>query len=478
MNELLTKSATELAESIRKKDVSPLEVVDVHIKRIEEVNDKINAVVVKTFDQARELAKNATEKLAHSAPEDLPPFFGVPCTIKDTYAVKGLPWAGGVVRRRNVIADFDATVVKRIKDAGAIILGKTNIPEAAMWCETYNKVYGRTKNPHDTSRTTGGSSGGEGAIIAAGASPFGPGSDIGGSIRYPAFFNGVIGHKPSSNIVPQTGHWPPAPGETAQYMVCGPLARRVKDCIELLKIFAGPDGIDPNTIDRPLEDPYSVKLKDVKVYYFYDNGLSHAHEDVRLAVRKAVDALEDLGLNVEPWTPPGINRGLEIWFASLGLGGGETFMDLVGGGDKINLWKEWGKMIFGKSDHTFPILGMMTIEALSSGSKEKLRPLYEKGKQLQKIVEEKLGANSVLICQPYNRAAPKHSGPWLSFLAISYSATFNILGLPATVVPIYWNEKGLPVGVQVLGSRFSDHLTLAVGRALEEAYGGWRPASI
>lgn len=477
MEELLTLSVIELARRIRDKKVSPVEVVDAHIRRIEQVNPKINAVVVPCFDSARAEAKKAEEKLT-SRTDNLPPLFGVPCTIKDCYAVKGLPWAAGVLRRRNLIAEEDATVVKRIRGAGGIVMGKTNVPEAAMWCETYNKVYGRSKNPHDTRRTTGGSSGGEGAIIAAAGSPFGPGSDIGGSIRYPSFFNGVVGHKPTGSIVPATGHWPPAPGETAKYMVCGPMGRRIDDLIMLLKLFVGPDGKDPNTVNRPLGDPKSVNPKETRAYYFLDNGLSHADHDVRLAVRKAADALQDRGVKVEPWTPPGINRGLEIWFASLGLGGAETFDSLVSGGGSINLLKEFPKLFIGRSGHTFPILSTILLERLSGSTEKQLKALYNKGKELQRVIEQKLGPDGVLICPPYNRAAPRHSGPWLSFTAISYSCIFNILGFPATCVPIFWNDKGLPVGVQVLGSRFSDHVTLAMGKILEEAYGGWKPAAI
>lgn len=477
MEELLTLSVIELSRRIRAKEVSPVEVVDAHIRRIEQVNPMINAVVVPTFDSARDLAKKAEQRLASRA-DGLPPLLGVPCTIKDCYAVEGLPWAVGVVSRKNTIAKEDATVVKRIKDAGAIIMGKTNVPEAAMWCETYNNVYGRSKNPHDTRRTTGGSSGGEGAIIAAAGSPFGPGSDIGGSIRYPSFFNGVVGHKPTGGIVPQTGHWPAAPGETAKYMVCGPMGRRVDDLVMLLKLLAGPDGKDPNALDKPLGDPQKVNPKTVRAYYFVDNGLSHADHDVRLAVRKAADALEDRGVKVEPWTPPGINRGLEIWFASLGLGGAETFESLVTGGGHVSLLKEFPKLLVGRSDFTFPILGTILLEKMSGSTMEQLKTLYNKGKELQRVIEEKLGSDGVLICPPYNRAAPRHSGPWLSFTGISYSCIFNILEFPATCVPIFWNDKGLPVGVQVVGSRFSDHITLAMGKVLEEAYGGWKPAAI
>ena len=224
MDELLKMSVVEMSKRIRGGELSPVELLDAHIKRIQDVNPYLNAVVETRFDLARGEAKSAAEKLAQSR-ENLPPLFGIPCTIKDTFAVKDMKWAVGVWARKDLVADWDAITVKRLKDAGAIIMGKTNVPEAAMWCETYNHVYGRTKNPYDLRRGAGGSSGGEGAIVAASGSPFGLGADVGGSIRYPSAFNGVAGHKPSGRLVPGTGHWPPAHGPLAAYNSFGPICR-------------------------------------------------------------------------------------------------------------------------------------------------------------------------------------------------------------------------------------------------------------
>ena len=267
MDELLRMSVVEMARMIRKGRLSPVDVLKAHIRRIEEVNPLINAVIATRFDEAEKEAREARERLAKKR-EALPPLFGVPCTIKDAYAVKGLPFAGGVWARRNLISDSDATVVERIKQSGAIIMGKTNVPEASMWMETYNHVYGRTKNPYDLKRGPGGSSGGEGAIVAAGGSPFGIGADVGGSIRYPSAFNGVAGHKPTGTLVPSTGHWPPAEGPIARYCTYGPIARRVSDLAYILPLIAGPDGKDMIVEKREGPSPDSVDTSKLKVFYF------------------------------------------------------------------------------------------------------------------------------------------------------------------------------------------------------------------
>jgi fatty acid amide hydrolase 2 len=202
MHELLTLSATELARRIRAGELTSHEAVQVHIDAVEGCNDNINAVVAKRYDAARAEAEQADARLQSQGPDELPPLHGVPCTIKEAFALQGMPNTSGLVARRDVVADHDATAVARLRAAGAIPLGVTNVSELCMWMESNNRVYGRTLNPYDHGRIAGGSSGGEGAIVGAGASPIGLGADVGGSIRLPAFFCGAFGHKPSG------GHGP------------------------------------------------------------------------------------------------------------------------------------------------------------------------------------------------------------------------------------------------------------------------------
>ena len=204
---LLTLSGTRLASLIARREVTSRQAVEAHIAQLEDVNPALNAVVRRRFREARAEADAADARIARGD-TDLPPFHGVPCTIKECFALTGMPNTAGLLANQANVADHDAITVARLRAAGAIPLGVTNISELCMWMESNNKVYGRTNNPYDLTRTVGGSSGGEGAIIGAGGSPFGLGSDIGGSIRMPAFFNGIFGHKPSAGLVDNGGQYP------------------------------------------------------------------------------------------------------------------------------------------------------------------------------------------------------------------------------------------------------------------------------
>jgi len=242
-DELLHAPATRLAARIRTGEVSPVEVLEAHLAHLAAVNPALNALVAERFADARAEAR-AAEATIRTARDraGLPPLLGVPCTIKDFLAVRGLAWTAGLHNRADVVADHDATVVTRLRAAGAIVIGKTNVPEGGMWMETANPVHGRTHNPWDLRRTPGGSSGGEAALVAAAASPFGIGSDIAGSIRIPAGMCGVVGHKPSELLVPNTGHWGPGAAAAERMLCTGPIARCVGDAEQVLEIIAGPDG--------------------------------------------------------------------------------------------------------------------------------------------------------------------------------------------------------------------------------------------
>lgn len=473
MDELLTMSVKELARRIREGGLSPVDVLEAHIKRIEEVNPKINAVIAERFDDARAEARAAAERLAKNR-DDLPPLFGVPCTIKDCFAVKGLPWSGGVWNRRDLVPDFDATVVERAKNNGAIVMGKTNVPEASMWFETYNTVYGRTNNPYDLSRGAGGSSGGEGAIVAAGGSPFGIAADIGGSIRFPSAFNGVAGHKHTATMLPGTGHWPPALGPLAGYNTYGPIARRVEDLAYITPLLAGPDGKDPVTVEHDWTDPGEVDVSKLRVFYFDNNGLWGADRDVRRAVSMAAGALGANKVPVEHWRPEGMAHSFEIWIAGMAQNP-EPFIETLAGDGHISVGSEFIKLITRESKMTAPAFMFAAIEKPGRILDFRNRQMLALAAEMQAAIEQKLGDDGVLVCPVFSTVAPKHTWIWLQGLGAGYSGVINILQFPATVVPVYHREDGMPVSVQVVAGRWKDHLTLAAAKVIEEAFGGWKP---
>src|SRR5919205_1216370 len=291
MDEIIYASASELARAIRAREVSSSEVVEAHLARIEEVNPRLNAVVHLTADAARRRAREADEAVARG--EEWGPLHGVPVTIKDAFETAGVVSAGGTSGRASYMPETDAAGVARLKSAGAVVLGKTNVPEISLAFESDNLVYGRTHNPYDPARTPGGSSGGEAAAIASGMSPLGLGSDAGGSIRVPAHFCGIAGIKPTSGRTPRTGHFPPMGGLLDSIWQIGPLARRVEDLALALPLLCGTDWRDPTVAPVPLGDYKQVDLKTLRVAFHTDNGVIAPTPDISEATRDAARALAD-----------------------------------------------------------------------------------------------------------------------------------------------------------------------------------------
>lgn len=474
MGPLLTASVTELAAWIRAGDVGPVEVVDAHIRRIETVNPQINAVVADRFDDAlREARALEASGLGDRADR---PLAGVPCTIKEFFAVEGMPWTAGIRARAGTVAPRDATAVARLRSAGAIVLGVTNVPEGGLWYETHNTLYGRTHNPWDLHRTPGGSSGGEGAVVAAGGSPFGLGSDTGGSIRIPAALCGVAGHKPSGGLIPATGHFPEAPGGPDDpVMGCGPLARDARDLPLLLSVLAGPDGQDPQARPMPLGDAAAVDLRAVQVFPMPGNGRAWVRPHVARAVEQAADALAERGCQRRALDVPDLGRSFEVWAAVLSELS-ERYDVLCGGEDPVPVARELARFAVGRSAHTGSVLLLIALERLLDRLPGQTRELAAVARRLQTHLEAALGPSGVLIHPVVSRTAPRHRGMlFQSPFDVSLTTAFNLTAMPCTVVPIGLGPKGLPIGVQVVGRRGRDALTMAVGIALQEHFGRLAP---
>lgn len=466
--ESLTLSATELAARIRRRELSSFQVVDAHIRRIEEVNPTLNAVVADRFAAARDEARAADERLRQPGADGaLPPLHGVPCTIKEAFALRGMPNTSGLVSRRGALAEADAVGVVRLRAAGAIPLGVTNVSELCMWMESQNKVYGRTRNPYDARCTAGGSSGGEGSIVGAGGSPFGLGSDIGGSIRMPAFFNGVFGHKPSGGLVDGSGQYPLPSGGALRYVTTGPLARRAEDLGPLLRILAGPEA--------PIEDPASVDVAALEVVSVENNGALPVSPELVRAQRRAAEALQKRGARVRTARIRGLEQTFEIWSAMLDAEQGPSFASLLGGGTEIRAGRELGRWALGRSPHTLPALGLALLEKLPKLVPARGQRMVEAGLRLRDEITEAIGPNGVMLYPSYPTTAPRHMKPlWPPFNWV-YTALFNVMLLPATQVPLGLGAGGLPLGVQVASTHGNDGRTIAVALELERAFGGWVP---
>lgn len=466
-------SATQMVAALRAGEISSAELVEAHIAQIESVNPQINAVVQKRYAEARREATAAdAQRQQCSNPAALPPLLGVPCTIKENFAFEGFPQVSGMVSRRQAIATSNAPTVARLRAAGAIVLGMTNTPELCMWMETHNRVYGRTGNPYNPRHIAGGSSGGEGSIIGSGASPFGLGADVGGSIRFPAFFNGVFGHKPTPGIVPNTGQFPAPEGEMNHHCVTGPIVRRAEDLWPLLQILAGPDGVDPLCRAGALTgDPATVDLSRLRVFSLAGNGRRRVATDLEAAQTRAVDWLSDRVQSVTVPELPLLKYSFDIWSAKMHEAKPQPFAEQLGGGQKISLVKELAKWALRRSDHTLPALVLAGVDALPLPTARSLA----RGQALREQLLELLGDEGILLFPPYTRVAPRHNWPMATPFDFAYCGIFNVLGFPVTQVPLGLNAEGLPLGVQVVGAPGNDAKTVAVALALEQAFGGWVP---
>jgi fatty acid amide hydrolase 2 len=475
MNELLRMSAKQIAKLIRNGEVSSREAVGVHIERIKQVNPTINAVVAERFELAMAEAEQADRELKSSVPDQLGPLHGVPCSIKESFALVGMPNSGGLSARKNVFPKKDATCVARLRAAGAIPLGVTNISELCMWMESNNHLYGCTNNPYDPKRHVGGSSGGEGAIVGAGGTPFGLAADVAGSIRLPAFFNGVFGHKPTGCLVPSTGQYPIAANQARRYLCTGPIARRAEDLMPLLEILAGPDGQDEVCRKFELGDPAQVDLSKIKVLDVASNGAIKVDPDLRQGQERAARALASAGANVEPTEIPELKDSFYIWSAMMRAAGGPTFSEMLGEGRALNLWLELPRWALRRSVHTLPALGLAALEKLPDLMPRLNRKSLERAPELKAELVRRIGPQGVMLYPTFSTPAQIHHRAIFKFFHSGYTSIMNVMELPSTQVPLGLNSQGIPLGVQVIATHGNDHLSIAVAMALEKALGGWRP---
>ena len=462
MDKIIYLSAGALARAIRTKQVSSEEVVNAHLKRIRAVNPKLNAVVQEIADAAREQARAVDAALARG--ELMGPLHGVPMTIKDTLDTAGVISTAGTQGRAAFVPREDATAVARMRSAGAILLGKTNVPEFALAPETDNLVYGRTNNPYDLSRSPGGSSGGEASIIAAGGSPLGLGSDCGGSIRAPAHFCGIAGMKPTAGRVPRTGHFPPVAGLTNRLWHVGPLSRFVEDLILALRIISGVDWRDPFLVPMSLGNPHLVALKDLRIAVYTDNGILSPTPETSEVVKKVGGLLSNAGAHVEETRPECIEQTYDIWWGlnSADRGAGVEAVLRDAGTTEVDRYMRRFREV------------QLATKAMSPAD---FGALLSKWDSFCATMTRFIENFDAIICPVVAFPAQQH-GFILEKdkdLGFSYCFTYNLTGWPAAVVRSGTSPEGLPIGVQVVAHPWREDVALAVAQHIETALGGWQP---
>ena len=473
-HEMLTWSAQAIAAAIRDGRLTSKQALKAHYDYMDEVNPSLNAVVFFRREEAEAEARAADERIAaareNGTVDQLPPLLGVPCTIKENFAFVGTPQASGLLARAHVVNDHDAPTVARLREAGAIPMGVTNTSELCMWMESYNKVYGMTNNPYDVKRTVGGSSGGEGAIIGSGASPFGLGADVGGSIRMPAFFNGTFGHKPSPLLIPNEGQYPAAHGEANRILGTGPLCRRAEDLEPLVRVLAGDQA-------HRLRNPAEVSFDQLRVITVEPERGPRMSADQRSARDRAVQALVARGARAETVDLPAMNKAFDIWSSMLAEANTEnSFGDMMfGSKNPLRGAGELLRLMIGRSPHTLPLIVLAMIERAGEFAPRRHRRLVQLGEDLKARLHDLLGEDGVLVHPPYPTVAPKHyKALWPPFNFV-HCAIFNTMQVPSTSVPMGLDGKGVPTGVQVVAAPEFDHLGIACALALEADCGGWVP---
>jgi amidase len=462
MSELFYASATKLAGMIRSGQVSSAEVVDAHLERIEAVNPKVNAVAQLLAGAARDDAQKADKAKANGEP--LGPLHGVPVTVKDAIQIGGVISTGGTLGRKSYVATADSAVVTRLRGAGAIMLANTNVPELCLAGETASIAYGTTNNPYDLARTPGGSSGGEAALIAAGGSPLGLGSDVGGSIRQPAHYCGIAGIKPTTGRVPSTGHWVPLVGLLGPMFSIGPMARFVEDLTLALPILCGPDGRDPYAAPVPLGQPCEVDLSGLRVASFTHNGSHAADADTVAAIGAATEALKSAGVSVDDARPPGIERASGLFMAVLSAD--------AGAGVRALLAEAGTTQTHAYMDDVLKIIGDTPLSAANFAG------LLAEMDRFKAEMLSFMQDYDALLCPTTVSPAVPHGtfiGPQWPGVASTYQ--FNLTGWPAAVVRA--GQSGdLPIGVQIAARPWREDVALAIAQQVQDALGGWQAPNI
>jgi len=460
MDELLNSSLVTIANAIRSKQVKSKQVVTGFLDRIEKVNGELNALVFPMAEQALKLADRADSELQNG--KLLGVLHGVPITIKDSLDTRDAITTWGTLGRQDFRPGHDATCVHRLRNEGAIILGKTNTPEFTLSFQTDNLVYGRTSNPYNTDLTPGGSSGGAAAIIAAGASPLDIGTDTGGSIRLPAHFTGITGIKPTSGRVPCTGNALPSTGMIAPLSQPGPMARYVDDLTFILKIISGPDLLDPHAVEAPWHDPNAVDVNSLKIGYHTDNGISTPCPDIINTIKNVIELLADNGLSATEARPTGIEMAGFIMSKVFSADSGEMLEALLEDC---------------RTETPSPtLLKNMVPAAGELGAKEFAQVLHL-WHNYQSSMLGYFNDFDILLSPVNARTAIKHGEPE-EMEDYTYTSAYNLTGWPATVIRAGTDEHGLPIGVQIIARPYREDHSLALALWLELRLGSFSPPGI
>ncbi len=481
MTELAFASATELARRIKAREVGCVEMLKMYFDRVDSYNADLNAIIVQLRDEALGDAEKADRALANG--DDVGPLHGVPMTTKESYDIAGTPTTWGVPEQKDNIATKDALAVQRLKGAGAVIFGKTNVPLMLSDFQSYNDIYGTTNNPWDLGRTPGGSSGGSAAALAAGLTGIETGSDIGGSIRNPAHFCGVFGHKPTWNLLPPRGHAMAGILSPSDISVIGPLGRSARDVETAVRIMAGPDEIASRgtTLDlKPLTKP----VGELSVAVWRDDGMARVDASVASRVDAVAQALKDAGAAVDFDARPVDARHSHTVYQCL-------LQATMSARLPEERYREVERRVAALDPEDGSIAATVQRSQVARfrdwiANNEKRTHLrwqwhdfFEPGGGGFDVVIAPIMATSAFPHdhRPFGERRVVVNGAEVSYFdQVFWAGLASVAYLPATVIPTGPDEAGLPIGVQIIGPEYGDLVTLGVAQFLEDAGFAFTPA--
>ncbi|MCP6761835.1 MAG: amidase [Fischerella sp. CENA71] len=490
MSDLVFTPAYQLAQMIRDRIVSSLEVVDAHLAQIAQHNSQLNAICTLDAERARERAKLADEALAQG--DNWGILHGVPITIKDIFETAGLRTTAGYIPLKDYVPQEDATVVARLRTAGAVILGKTNMAELAGDYQSTNSLFPRVNNPWNLEYTPGGSSGGSAAAVAAGLSPLDLGNDIAGSVRQPAHFCGVYCLKPTDRRISTVGQIPEVPGMPIcirQMMTVGCFARSLEDIRLCFSLIAGADSRSPDVPPVTLDTHSSKSLQNLKIAWIDEWAEVPVASEIRAAMSSIAQTLSQVGTQIERWYPQDfdLSKILNLY------GRMAAYLNIYAQPvDQYNLRRTW-KQIFRtatQGDKSMRKLGdfsRLLPELLNPSLKGYFETLTERDRFITQI-DQALEPWDVWLTPVAATSAFTHRPAW-SAVDIdgrayphavangSYTMPFNLSGHPVVVIPIGQTNNGLPIGMQIVGKRWREMELLAIAQEINKVVGDFRHPS-
>jgi amidase len=459
MSSLHYSSLSEVASLLRSKKISPAELIEAQLSRISALQPKLSAFVHLDAEAARAAASQLSSKIVGG------PLQGIPLTVKSCLEVAGWPVPAGSLLRGNEIPSRTAPIAERFRNAGAILLGNTNTPEFLMAYETDNRVTGRTSNPWCFKYSSGGSSGGEAAAIAAGLSFGGIGSDGGGSIRVPAHFCGICGLKPTPGRIPATGHVPPGNSSFGWIGVVGPMARTASDLRILFNVLAGPDPGDPFSAPAPIKQISTEHAKEIRIGILDSSIAGPATPESLAAVARAAKLLEQSGFCVEPFQLHSLDRTLELWWFFFGPVIAQLFAPMVDGKQSQLSPIFLDYLAAARPAEPTTMLDFITKSAARDSERARILKAMEDVPVLLSPVSSApaFRHGEGTWCSPNGFRETMHHSQWL-----------NLAGLPGLSVPLTTSSDGLPIGIQLIGRPNEEELLLTIAESLELARGPWQ----